>query len=719
MANVLKKLELFGFKSFAKKTVLEFPAGITAIVGPNGSGKSNIIDAIRWLLGEREAKNLRGSKSEDLIFGGSSKRPKMGLASAALYFDNKDKFFPVDFSEIVIAREVRRDGSNYCFLNKNEIRLKDLIDFLAKARLGTKGMVIVTQGNSDVFIKANPIQRREMIEETLGLKEYRLKKTEAERKLKNTKINLEKIRALIEEILPHLRSLRRQTSRWQKREEIEKELNQLLKMFFGTKYNQIQKDLIEIESKIKNHLEQKEKLLQIKNLAEKKLKEIENNQPKEKKYLNQIKSQIEDLIVKKSELQKELGRLETRIEIEKQNLKQKSFDNKVLIDFVSNLKFKIQKILEEDLNLEKIKNFLEKILQEINNLLEAPEKSTISYDFNAELEKINKTLEEIEKEINTLRKEEKKLEESQEDFYKIFKEAVEEVRIAENNFEKWEREHQDLIFQKEKFEIKLQELKHQMSQFNLSFSEIENIEIKEEIGLNSTEKRIWRLQGELSAIGEIDESLLREAKATEERYSFLENQLKDLEKASKDLEELIKELNLKIEEEFKKAFSKINLEFDKFFKAMFGGGWAKLKLINLKKTENDNSFGEEVVKDEIKNLEDEFEEKGIDIEVKLPMKKLTSLDVLSGGERSLVGITALFSIISVSPPPFLVLDEIDAMLDERNARRFAQMLKEFSHQTQFIIVTHNRAVMESADIIYGVTLDEDETSKIVSLKLEK
>jgi chromosome segregation protein len=101
------------------------------------------------------------------------------------------------------------------------------------------------------------------------------------------------------------------------------------------------------------------------------------------------------------------------------------------------------------------------------------------------------------------------------------------------------------------------------------------------------------------------------------------------------------------------------------------------------------------------------------------MKKLTSLDVLSGGERSLIGIAALFAIISVSPPPFLVLDEIDAMLDERNAKKLAKMLKEFSSQTQFIIVTHNRAVMEAADIIYGVTLGDDETSKIISLKLEE
>ena len=110
---------------------------------------------------------------------------------------------------------------------------------------------------------------------------------------------------------------------------------------------------------------------------------------------------------------------------------------------------------------------------------------------------------------------------------------------------------------------------------------------------------------------------------------------------------------------------------------------------------------------------------GIEIDVKLPRKKITSLDVLSGGERSLVGIAAVFAIVSVSPPPFLVLDEVDAPLDERNARRFAEMLQEFSKHTQFIVVTHNRATMEAADVLYGVTLDEDGTSKVISMKFEE
>ena len=158
---------------------------------------------------------------------------------------------------------------------------------------------------------------------------------------------------------------------------------------------------------------------------------------------------------------------------------------------------------------------------------------------------------------------------------------------------------------------------------------------------------------------------------------------------------------------------------------MFDGGHAKLKVkgpAGQKKkgmvSEPEGESENPVKAGENGALLEEKEESGIEVELGLPKKRLTSLDILSGGERSLVGIAALFALISVSPPPFLVLDEIDAALDERNTRRFAQILKDFSKKTQFVVVTHNRATMEAADILYGVTLNSDGTSKVISLKLE-
>src|SRR5271170_6239093 len=250
MSHFLKRLELNGFKFFANRTVLEFPAGIVAIVGPNGSGKSNIVDAMRWLLGERDAKNLRGAKVEDLIFAGTQKRARVGMATASLHFENRNKFFPVDFEEVAITRQISRSGDSKYFLNKSEVLLRDLVDFFAKARLGSRGLIIIGQGDSDLFIRSTPMERREMIEEILGLREYQLKKSDAERRLKSSQINLDKTAALIEEILPHLRSLKRQTARWEKRGQLEDELKGLENQFFGSQFHEIQESLSAAQKKI-------------------------------------------------------------------------------------------------------------------------------------------------------------------------------------------------------------------------------------------------------------------------------------------------------------------------------------------------------------------------------------------------------------------------------------------------------------------------------------
>ena len=288
-SHFLKRLELNGFKSFAGKTVLEFPAGIVAVVGPNGSGKSNIVDALRWLLGERDAKNLRGARVEDLIFAGTQKRARVGMAQASLYFENKNKFFPVDFEEVVVSRQIARDGASKYFLNKSEILLRDLIDFLAKARLGSKGLIIIGQGDSDLFIRSTPLERREMIEEILGLREYQIKKADAERRLKNSRINLDKVTALIEEIEPHLRSLKRQTSRWERRGALEEELRSLENHFFGSQLHELRNKGEQVEGRIAGHTKQYEVLEKEKQAAETRQAAIEESQPEERKRLAKIK----------------------------------------------------------------------------------------------------------------------------------------------------------------------------------------------------------------------------------------------------------------------------------------------------------------------------------------------------------------------------------------------------------------------------------------------
>ena len=734
--HFLKRLEMNGFKSFAGKTVLEFPAGIVAIVGPNGSGKSNIVDAVRWLLGERDAKNLRGGKGEDLIFAGTQKRARVGVATASLYFENKHKFFPVDFEEVVVTRQISRGGDSKYFLNKSEILLRDLIDFFAKARLGSRGLIIIGQGDSDLFIRSTPMERREMIEEILGLREYQIKKADAERRLKNSRINLDKTKALVEEIVPHLKSLKRQTNRWERRGALEEELKTLENQFFGFQLAEIGEKTKIAEEVIATNKKQFESLQKELHEAEAQQAKIEASQPEEKKELAKIKETIRSFGEKRSELQKDLGRMEAQIEIaqSKTTATPLASDQDVerFIDVLKKIKTELELALHEDPR--ELHAVVENMIEEIESTLEdrgerkapaaAAKSNAVPDGFRRELAKLNDSLKSLEKELTTLHAQEKSFEENQEGFYKVFKSAVADVQAAKNKIGEWENKSRERLLEKERLDLRRDEVLRQIEQAGRKVEEFNGAIRNPQSAIQGSElpdleRRLFRLRGDLASIGEVDHALMKEAQDTETRHAFLTKESEDLEKAVADLTNLMHELSEKIKTEFEKSLHKINDEFDKFFGLMFGGGTAKLKVHKEKRLTTDDKETEEAVgTEEIE--EDILKQKdgGVEIEVKLPRKKVGSLDMLSGGERSLVGIAALFAMVSVSPPPFLVLDEIDAPLDERNARRFSEMLKEFSKHTQFIVVTHNRATMESAEILYGITLDEDGSSKVVSLKLE-
>ena len=218
---ILKRLELSGFKSFAKPTVLQFPSAVTAVVGPNGSGKSNIAEALRWVLGEQSMKSLRGKKGEDLIFNGSQTAAKMGRAAVSLVFDNKNKILPIDFDELIITRLVHRSGENEYLVNDSPVRLKDITELLGNVGLGASSHHIISQGEADRFLNASPKDRKEMIEEALGLKIYRIKKADAEKRLEKTAENIKQVESLRREIQHQLKFLKKEAEKIEEAEKIQ------------------------------------------------------------------------------------------------------------------------------------------------------------------------------------------------------------------------------------------------------------------------------------------------------------------------------------------------------------------------------------------------------------------------------------------------------------------------------------------------------------------
>jgi chromosome segregation protein len=212
--------------------------------------------------------------------------------------------------------------------------------------------------------------------------------------------------------------------------------------------------------------------------------------------------------------------------------------------------------------------------------------------------------------------------------------------------------------------------------------------------------------------------MLKEYKDMEERDQFLTREIEDLKKSAESLTSLIKELKEKLDTQFDEGIDKINNQFSNFFALMFGGGSASITVFEEKKKVR--AFDPDAPEEEMYALEEETEpERGIDIRVNLPQKKIRDLAMLSGGERALTSIALLFAISQVNPPPFLVLDETDAALDEANSRKYGDMLENLSKVSQLIVITHNRETMSRAGVIYGITTGSDSVSKLLSIKFDE
>jgi chromosome segregation protein len=209
----LKRLELFGFKSFADRTVLEFPHAVTGVVGPNGCGKSNVVDAIRWVLGETRPTSMRGGEMTDVIFKGSTSRPALGLAEVTLVLDNTCQSIPAHGAEVAVTRRVFRSGEGEYEIDGSKVRLKDVKDLLFDTGLGSRGYSVLEQGRIDAVLSANPLDRRTIFEEAAGVSRFRQRRKETEARLKRVDQDLERIDDVVGELETRVRSLKLQAGK--------------------------------------------------------------------------------------------------------------------------------------------------------------------------------------------------------------------------------------------------------------------------------------------------------------------------------------------------------------------------------------------------------------------------------------------------------------------------------------------------------------------------
>ena len=352
----LKSLELQGFKSFADKTVLEFKPGITAIIGPNGSGKSNIVDAIKWVLGEQSMKSLRGAKSEDVIFAGTQNRKSLGFAEVSMIIDNSDGQLPIEYNEVTVTRRLYRTGETNYFINKVPCRLKDITELFMDTGIGKDGYSVIGQGRIEEILSNKSEDRRRIFEEAAGIVKYRARRDETEKKLEQTKVNLIRINDILSEISLNIEPLKNQAEKAKKYLDLREELK---KIDLKDEIDSIDKKIEEMQNSRFESKNQIEKINSEINVNIAKIKNNEDNKEKYKDEIEETKKNIEELKEEKENKELKKEKLKNNKEKFEKELKEKEKELEEITKKLSDKEIKNEenkkeneKLVEEKYNLQ-------------------------------------------------------------------------------------------------------------------------------------------------------------------------------------------------------------------------------------------------------------------------------------------------------------------------------------------------------------------------------
>ncbi len=608
----LEKLQIQGFKSFANKNTLIFPGmlskskrGITAIVGPNGSGKSNVADAVRWALGEQSMKTLRGKKSEDIIFSGSDKKGRLGMAEVSLYLNNEnglidlcmeDRGGMANYSQIVLTRRLYRDGNSEYMINNSRARLSDIQIMLAKAKFGQKTYSVIGQGMVEGFLNTSLSERKEFFDEATGVKQFQIKRDESLNKLRSSYENLNQAQMLLSEIEPRLKSLTRQVNKLQKREKIETELKGLQQEFYGkiwheinNKFNESNKQLLEIEQ-IKRDKEKKlaglnhdlskmekdhrdlTKLMD----WQQELTEDQNQKDLLIKQLAKIEAQIEVkfessgqfdlswLANKQEELAKEMAAIEEEInmlakniELEKEKLPALEKDKKEIDSKIQEFNRKLVS-LSSTSNNETIQNINNQLNKSLNKLRQAEAESNLD-KIKAILQQIKQELKQIIK-ISSLAGEKNNLEQTQQNLSKTIEKKEKLITaINETSLRISARSERVKLLTEKKLDLQneLATIKSKLGQQGVETSSKEQQEVKQKI--NEMNKKIADIKEKINKVSSQEENkrnqlfdLQKKLQNLQNEINNINNQLNEIKINSTRFETRLEDLEIEIRQNYGK-----------------------------------------------------------------------------------------------------------------------------------------------------------------------
>jgi chromosome segregation protein len=923
----LKRIELFGFKSFAERTSIDFSGGISAVLGPNGCGKSNIVDSLKWVIGEQSTKILRTERMDEVIFNGTESRGALNVAEVTLTLSNDGGVLPLDLPEISIKRRLFRSGESEYFINRSSVRLKDIRELFFDTGIGKPAYSVIEQGKIDQILSEKPEDRRTIFEEAAGITRYRIKGQEAERRLAQTESNMLRVDSILGEVKRSYTALKAQAEKTEKyrtlkgklfEAEVELQLLQL-RQFLEKKsgkesvltarnnkrdklqrridginvrmeetidlINSMESDLIEAQKKLygidleqnnrdsqirilKERTGEIEKKIEEESLREKsaqgklsdlsqqrqrtvgqsadlsgQIEEIEDNignfgrdiahfasriadnestaSGNEKEILaldgelnqlglslrditDDIVSQLDSQLSETGYSELERRRMEERIEEllsslqihwegklsllrdiakldqgEETHRENRADANRILLEdsleklrslaeLYRSYKESVPSFLSDFLSPQGImtrKREIDRSITEARSRIDRLKSTNetlrdANRSLNGKIEEYRKTLEDLKINRARLVARRASLEETierlndalteQESFLhanaKLLAESRDKAQETLLRIERLEQERGELVEEEKELKeatarleveiggkntslmkeekrlkeemntllklqkeiegrvLELAELKSEIKHLHLIFKERHGRDLGEfeagaaEVSSPASElrRRINTLKEKIRELGHINLMAPEEFAEVKERYDFLSLQLADLRSGRQDLARITEEIQAESKKLFDKAFRVTKKNFHEMFRRLFGGGKAELRLANPA-----NSL-----------------ESGIEILAQPPGKRLESIGLLSGGERALTAVALLFAIHLTKPSPFCVLDEIDAALDETNIEKFVGLLQDFTRNTQFVVITHNKSTIAAAQTLLGVTMEESGISKLVTARLK-
>jgi chromosome segregation protein len=672
---------------------------------------------------------MRSKKGEDLIWGGSPTLPRGNRAGVKVTFDNSTRLLDIDFKEVAIERIVYRDGQNEYLMNGTAVRLKDVIRLLAGANIGGSGYQIISQGEADRILNASPRERREMVEDALGLKLYQHKKAESERKLEETGINIDKTRSLRREIAPHLNFLRVQVEKIEKAREMKEELAAKLADYLSREHAYLtQEDARLLEDARAHEHELKALNERLREASGKSGRAGDDAAQELQRRVQELTQRVQETRRRREEITRELGRAEGALEAT--NITVESI---VPVPHVRQFVHEVDDSLsgaERSGDVSTMRTVITDVRGRIKAFVEglsgtAPE---TNQEVQQQIERLSASLKQVNEEeahlTTDIEMARAGIAQSREASFAAERESVElqgKVREVRQMLDSANAARGQLSGLRQRFEEEVREgialigaAVHAWDKNSIpdgALSEERNVQEKRRREIERLKIKI-----EESGIGNGD-AIVKEFTQTKERDEFLTRELADLEKSAESLKDIIVELEKTIDARFHDGLKDINVALNTFFAKLFNGGEAKFMVEKPKRASRKDLDDDEELEDTVPEEEEIYA--GLTVSVHLPRKKVHGLEVLSGGERALTSIAMIFAMSQVNPPPFLILDETDAALDEANSKRYADMIRELGQKSQLIVITHNRATMAAAGELYGVTMGSDGVSKLLSVKFEE